>query len=98
MLQKNPNTVKTLCNCYRTERYLRQKKTIWENTYECAYKYRFDNALYLISIFYHVYNTVIDRGAGEHGHGKHVVYGLNATDKTFLTNVDENCAASWFSH
>ena len=32
----------------------------------------------------HVYNIVIRSGVGVHRHGKDVVYGLNATGKSFL--------------
>ena len=33
----------------------------------------------------HAYNIAIDCGVGAHGHGKYVVDGLNANEKSFLT-------------
>ena len=33
----------------------------------------------------HKYNITIGRGVVTPGHGKDIVYGLNATDKIFLT-------------
>ena len=57
---------------------------IWENTDGCAEKYYCDTALYLLSILAHEYNIIIDRGVGELGHGRYVVDGLNAAEKSFL--------------
>ena len=42
---------------------------IWENNNGCADQYRCATALYLLSILAHAYNTIIDRGVGEPGHG-----------------------------
>ena len=61
------------------------KSTIWDNKDGCAYQYRCANALYLLSMLSHSYNTVIYRGVGSPGNGKDVVDGLNATNKRFLS-------------
>ena len=59
--------------------------TIWENTDGCAEQYRCETALYLLSIFTHVYNIIIDCGVVTSGYGREVVDGLNYTNKRFLS-------------
>ena len=61
------------------------KSNIWENAYGCAEQYKFSTTLYLLSIQYHAYNIVINRGVGAPGHGKYVADGLNVTDNFFIT-------------
>ena len=61
------------------------KSSIWENKYLCDEKYRYETALYLLSMLSHVYNIVIYRGVGAPGHGKYVVDGFNVNVKKFFT-------------
>ena len=68
------------------------KSNIWYNTSGCADQYRCVTELYLLSMLSHKYNIVIYPGVGAPGNGKYVVDGLNATDKMFLYNIDENSA------
>ena len=68
---------------------MKDKGTISEITYGCAEKYIYATVLYLLSMLSHTYNIIIDCGVGETGHGKYVVYGLNATDKIFLSVLTE---------
>ena len=50
----------------------------------CAEQYRCVTAIYLLSIFSHAYNIIIDCGVGAPGHGRELFYGLNATNKRFI--------------
>ena len=63
---------------------MKKKSYIWENTYECDEKYRYETALYLLSMFPHAYSIVIVSGFKAPGHGKYVVDGLNTEGKRFL--------------
>ena len=54
------------------------------NTNGCAERYRCASALYLMSVMSQYYSIIIDRGISSHGHGKEVVYGLNAFDKRYI--------------
>ena len=58
--------------------------TIWENTDGCAKQYRCASALYLMSVMSQTYSIIIDRGISAPGHGKELVYGLNAVDKCYI--------------
>ena len=58
---------------------------IWENTGGCVEQYCFANALYLLSIFAHTYNIIIDRGVGSLGHVRDFFDGLNATNKMYIS-------------
>ena len=62
--------------------------TIWENTDGFAEQYRCASELYLISLMSQTYSIIIDRGISEPGHGKEVVYGLNAVDKRLYISID----------
>ena len=64
--------------------FMTKKITKWKNTNGCDEKYICVTALYLLSMLYHAYKIVIDRSFGAPGHGKCIVYGLDATDKLFL--------------
>ena len=57
---------------------------IWENTDGCAEQYRCASALYLMSVMSQCDSIIIDRGISAPGHGKEVVYGLNAFDKRYI--------------
>ena len=57
---------------------------IWENTDGCAKKYRCASALYLMSVMLKSYSIIIDWGISAPGHGKKVVYGLNAVYKCYI--------------
>ena len=65
---------------------------IWENNDGCAEKYCCTTALYLLSMFVHTYNKIIDCDVGAPGHGIEVVDGLNDTNKRFILMVIEKCA------
>ena len=43
------------------------------------------NALYLLSMLYHLYNIVIDCCDGAPEYGKYIIDGFNTTDKRFLS-------------
>ena len=58
--------------------------TIRENSNVCAEQYRCASALYLMSVMSQTYSIIIDCGISAHGHGKEVVYGLNAFDKRYI--------------
>ena len=58
--------------------------TIWENTDGCAEQYRCTSALYLMPVMSQTYSIIIDRVISEPGHGKEVVDGLNAVDKSYI--------------
>ena len=58
--------------------------TIWENTDDCAEKYRCASALYLMSVMSQTYSIIIDSGISAPGHGKEVVDGLNSVDKRYI--------------
>ena len=82
--------------------FMKNKSTIWENKDGCADQYICATALYLLSMFSHVYNIVIDHGAGAPGHGKYVVDDFKNTDarflKMFMTTVKLPGAATNYSH
>ena len=71
--------------------------TIWGNKNGCADQFHCATALYLISIFAHTYNIIIDHVVGAPGHGREVAGGFNATEKRVLSNFNENCATAWCS-
>ena len=75
-----------------------KKITIWENTDGRADKYTCANKLYLLSMLSHAYKIVIDHGVISPGNGKYVVYGLNATYKSFLHNIEDSCETYWYRH
>ena len=56
---------------------------IWENTDGCAEQYRYASALYLMSVMSQTYSIITYRGISAPGHGKEVVDGLNAVDKSY---------------
>ena len=47
------------------------KHTIYENTYGCKYQCRYATALYLLSMFHHKYNIVMNCGVEVPVHSKH---------------------------
>ena len=47
-------------------------------------------ALYLLSIFDHYYDIIINSGIVATGHGQDVVDGLNANEKPFISMLMEN--------
>ena len=59
--------------------------TVCENTDVCADQYCFTTALYLLLIFSHAYNIIIDRGGVAPEHGIEVVDDFNSTDKNILS-------------
>ena len=63
---------------------------IWENTDNCADKYRCSSALYLMSVMSQCYSVIIDRGISAPGHGKEVVDGLNAIGNSYLYQLMSN--------
>ena len=67
---------KTLLTTYLSER--------WENTDCCAEQYRCASKMYLMSVMSQCYSVIINRGISSPGHGKEVVDGLNAVDKSYI--------------
>ena len=63
---------------------------IWENTDGCSEQYICDSALYLMSVMSQCYSVMIDPGISAPGHGKEVVYGLNAVDKIYIYKLMSN--------
>ena len=63
---------------------------IWENTDGCSEQYRCASALYFMSIMSQCHSVIIDRGISVPGHGKEVVYGLNAVDKSYIYELMSN--------
>ena len=57
---------------------------ILDHTDGCAKQYRCGNALFFLSILSQKYKVVIDRAIAAPGHGKSIIDGLNAVDKTHL--------------
>ena len=57
---------------------------ILDHTDGCAKQYRCGNALFFLSILAHKYKIIIDRAIAAPGHGKSIIDGLNAVDKTHL--------------
>ena len=57
---------------------------ILDHTDGCAKQYRCGNALFLLSALCQKYKIVIDRAIAAPGHGKSIIDGLNAVDKTHL--------------
>ena len=55
---------------------------IWGNKDCCAEQYFCATALYSLSMLAHTYNIRIYYGGGSPGHGREVVDGLNATEKS----------------
>ena len=64
--------------------------TIWGNTDGCVKKYICASALYLMSIMSQRYSVIIDWSISAPGHGKEVVYGLNAVDKCYIYQLMSN--------
>ena len=64
--------------------------TIWENTDGCSEQYICASALYLMSVMSQCYSVIIYRGISTPGHGKEVVYGLNAADKLYIYQLMSN--------
>ena len=63
---------------------------IWKNTDGCAEKYRCASALYLMSVMFQCYSVIIYRDISAPGHGKEVVYVLNAIDKRYIYQLISN--------
>ena len=55
-----------------------------DHTDGCAKQYRCGNALFYLSVLANKYKIVIDRAIAAPGHGKSIIDGLNAVDKTHL--------------
>ena len=58
--------------------------TIWGETDGFDEHYIFETALYLISMLSQAFSVIIDLDISAPGHGREVVDGLNAIDKSFL--------------
>ena len=76
--------------CAMLDHYLSRFKAfpndccIFDHTDGCAKQYRCGNALFLLSALCHKYKIVIGRAIAAPGHGKSIIDGLNAVDKTHL--------------
>ena len=69
---------------FREQEIQRGKTIVFDETDGCSKQYRSGTAIYLLSLLSQKYSIVIDRAIGAPGHGKDVVDGLNAVDKSFL--------------
>jgi hypothetical protein len=63
-----------------------KKATMWDETDGCTKQYRCAKAFWLLTYLAVKYDTSIDRAIGAPGHGKDIVDGINATDKTYLAS------------
>ena len=57
---------------------------LWEDTIGCAKQYRCDLDIYLMDVLSSALCIIIDLTTNSPGHGKNVVYRLNATDKHYF--------------
>ena len=57
---------------------------IWENTDGCADQYICASSLYLMSVLYQCYSSIIDQGISATGYGKEGVDGLNGIGKRYI--------------
>ena len=61
--------------------------TICYNTDGCAEYYIFAILLYVFSILLQTLKIIVDHEISVPGHGREVVYNLNATEKRFIFNM-----------
>ena len=57
-------------------------KIFWEDTDDCAKKYRRALDIYLMTVLSASYGIIMDREINASVNGKNVVDGINSTDKT----------------
>ena len=62
---------------------------IRENTDDCGEQYLCKTTLYLLSILAHAYNIIFDHGVRAPGHVREVIYGLNDTNKCFVSMLNK---------
>ena len=55
-------------------------RKIWENTDICYEQYHCATVLFILSFILYELNVIIDCAIYDPGHGKYVVYGLNAAN------------------
>ena len=74
-----------MLDCY-IENYgaLPENCTILDHTDGCTKQYRCGNALFYLTVLAHKFRITIDRAIAAPGHGKSIIDGLNAVDKTHL--------------
>ena len=58
--------------------------TVWEDTDFSANEYRCALDIYLMTVLSSLYGLIMDRSIRTPGHGKNVVYGIDATNKHYL--------------
>lgn len=68
----------------RTPSPIRKGTILFDNTDGCAKQYRCWVAVYLLTLLAVSQSIMIDRAIKAPGHGKDIVDGLNATDKSYL--------------
>lgn len=74
-----------MLDCYiETYGSLPDNCIILDHTDGCAKQYRCGNALFYLTLLSQKYRITIDRAVAAPGHGKSIIDGLNAVDKTFL--------------
>ena len=66
---------------------IKQGSTLYCNSDGSSKQYRCANALYYLSMLSTKFNINIDRAIGAPGHGKDIVYGLNAVDKHYFKKI-----------
>eukprot|EP00957_Ditylum_brightwellii_P135828 10360457-Ditylum_brightwellii.AAC.1 len=76
-----------LVELVRRKIFSQKVSTIWEEMDGCTKQYRCATACYLLFYISMEFNIVIDHAVGAPGHGKDVVYGLNAVDKAYLNKM-----------
>ena len=77
MLLPPLNTLKILTLLQNRKIIASNNTPIWENTYGCDKKYRFETALYLLSMLGHANSITIEHGVGYPGQGREAMYDLN---------------------
>ena len=68
----------------QSEIFVSGMSTVLEDTNGCSKKCRCDLAISLMSVISSLYGIIIDLAINTPGHGKNVVYGINAMDKRYL--------------
>ena len=64
--------------------YVAGMSTVWEDTGDCTNQRRCSLFIYLMNMFSYSFGIIMDRAINSPFHGKNVVGGLNATNKSYL--------------
>ena len=66
--------------------------TVWEDTGGCEKQYRFDLAIYLMTVLLYLYGIIMDCEINSLGHGNNAVDEINGTEKRL---VEVTNGTSW---